>query len=107
MSREKLSRNQLALLDALAEDPNYYAGSCTNRTMTALEKKGLAKYNWVSMPFGWKLTEAGLNISAMVVNQRARAIVFERGVMTTHAPDGSVTSSCKFNNLRIIIPESK
>jgi hypothetical protein len=106
MSRDKLSYKQKALLDALAEDPNHYAGSCSNPTMCALEKKGLAKYDWNSLPIGWRLTEAGLNLSAMVVNQRARAIIFGRGIMTTHAPDGSVIGSCKFNNLQMIIKDT-
>jgi len=78
MSRDKLSYKQKALLDALAEDPNHYAGSCSNPTMCALEKHGLAKYDWHSLPTGWKLTPEGLAISAMAINQRARAIVENR-----------------------------
>lgn len=78
MNRDKLSRNQKSLLDSLAENPHSYAGSCSNPTMCALEKHGLAKYDWHSMPTGWKLTPEGLAISAMAINQRARAIVENR-----------------------------
>lgn len=76
--RRDLSENQQSMLDILSEQPHQPSWTSMNRTMCALQKLGLVEYDWAAIYAGWKLTPKGLAISAMAINQRARAIVENR-----------------------------
>lgn len=69
MSKPKkiaLSYRQLDTLKKLAKHPDAYFGSCTNLTMNALKKRGLADIEWTDPKPGhfyrtekWVITQAG------------------------------------------------
>ena len=69
MSKPKkitLTYPQSKALKKLAKDPDSYVGSCTNSTMKALQKRGLADIEWSDPPPGhvyrrekWIITQAG------------------------------------------------
>lgn len=72
MPKQKpLTRTQELDLKGLARPDSYQAGfGCTNRTMAALEFRGLVKFHWdnpLRSSFGkWKLTEAGRQFLAQL-----------------------------------------
>jgi hypothetical protein len=65
MKSETLSYRQLDTLRNLGRKPDGYYGSCTNPTMNALKRRGLADIEWSEIPGSiyrsekWVITQAG------------------------------------------------
>jgi hypothetical protein len=50
MTKITLSHRQTSELKKLVRNPDGYFGSCTNSTMNALKKRGLAEIEWSEVP---------------------------------------------------------
>lgn len=64
-AQSKLTYRQLSELKTLIKSPLSYFGSCTNATMNALKRRGLADIEWSEIPGSiyrqekWVITELG------------------------------------------------